>query len=190
MSRPVASWAAAIALGVALLLAGRELPYVNWRALVPPLDRQPLVLRHDAKGDGRFQAPRSGNRSHRGIDLAGPLESPVRAVRSGRVVDARLHRGLGQFVEIRHDGQLRTIYAHLNERYVKRGDRVAQGEVIGTLGKTGNARHAWITPHVHFEMLRDGEPVDPQTLGLRVVAPEGAGGEVELSEDEDASGGN
>ncbi len=179
-------------LGCGLLVGGRELPYVNWRRLAPPLAHQPLVLRHDAKGDGRFQAPRSGNRRHRGVDIVGTLNSPVRAVRSGRVVEAKFHRGLGQYVEIQHDAHLRTLYAHLNERSVAVGDRVTQGAVIGTLGKTGNARSSLITPHVHFEVLRDGKPVDPQTLGLHVIAPAGTGeasGD-ELSEDEDDGAGN
>jgi murein DD-endopeptidase MepM/ murein hydrolase activator NlpD len=46
---------------------------------------------------------------------------------------------------------------------------VRQGEWVGTVGKTGNARHRWITPHLHLEVVKDGHPIDPQSLGLPIV---------------------
>ena len=152
--------------------AAREAAYLNWQAVVPPVDARPLLIRHDAKGDGRFAAPRSGYRQHRGVDLAAEWGSPVRAIRSGTVTRVGLHRGLGRFVEVAHRRDLRSLYAHLNEVDVRVGERVRQGERIGTVGKTGNARHPWITPHVHLEVVRDGEPVDPQMLGLVMVSPQ------------------
>ena len=157
--------------GCGATIAVLEIPYVNWQPVVPPIDARPLVLRQDAKGDGRFQSPRSGHRRHRGIDLAAPLNSPVRAIRSGRVVQVGTHRGLGRFVELEHPAHLHSLYAHLNTVSVEPGARIRQGEVIGTVGKTGNARHPWITPHVHLEVLKDGEPINPQRLGLQVVEP-------------------
>ena len=162
---------------IGLLLAGgvgsaaQELPYLDWRSVVSPLETQPLVIRADAKGDGRFWAPRSGGRRHRGIDILAALKSPVRAIRSGRVVRVGTHRGLGRFVELEHRHHLQTLYAHLDAVLVEAGARVRQGAVIGTVGKTGNARHPWITPHLHVEVWRDGEPMDPQALGLRFVEP-------------------
>lgn len=166
---------AGIALGCGLTVLGFELPYLNWHPVAPPIDERPLVIRQDAKGDGRFLAPRNGRRQHRGIDLAATLNSPVRAIRSGTVVQVGSHRGLGRFVELDHRHALRSLYAHLNEVTVEPGARVKQGEVIGTVGKTGNARHRWIVPHVHLEVLKDGEPMDPQRLGLRVVTAGGEG---------------
>lgn len=157
-----------ILLGCGATLTALELPYFNWRPVVPPIDTRPLVIRQDAKGDGRFQSPRSGNRRHRGIDLVAPIDSPVRAVRSGTVVQVGLHRGLGRFVELQHRRGMSSRYAHLKTVRVEPGRRVRQGAVIGTVGKTGNARHAWITPHVHLEVLQDGAPIDPRTLGLEV----------------------
>lgn len=166
-------------LGVALTTAIGELPYLNWREVAAPVDAQPLTVRHDAKGDGRFAVSRSGNRRHRGIDLAAPLDSPVRAIRSGTVVQVGLHKGLGHVVEVEHrrpfdfaqGRHLRSLYAHLNAVHVAVGDRVRQGQVIGAVGKTGNAKHPWITPHVHLEVRQDGVPIDPQLVGLRVVDP-------------------
>ena len=162
----------AIAACVAVAAAGGtvaalELPYVNWKPVVPPIASEPLVIRRDAKGDGRFEASRNSNRKHRGVDLAGALDTPVRAVRSGRVLEVGNHRGLGRFVVLQHDAGLRTLYAHLNSTSVAEGARIAQGSVIGALGKTGNARSPLITPHVHFEATRDGAVIDPQSLGLQ-----------------------
>jgi len=168
-------WLAGLVLGGGLVAAAYELPYVNWQPVVPPVDAHPLIVRMDAKGDGRFWSPRSGNRRHRGVDLAAPLNSPVRAIRSGTVAETGTHRGLGRFVELEHRGGLRSLYAHLARVQVEPGARVRQGDVIGLVGKTGNARHRWITPHVHLEVWRGGEPVDPAALGLEVTPPRGGG---------------
>jgi murein DD-endopeptidase MepM/ murein hydrolase activator NlpD len=167
-----------------------ELPYVNWHPIVPPLDQVPLAIRQDAKGDGRFLAPRSGGRRHRGVDVAAPLGSPVRAVRSGTVLETGLHRGLGRFVVIEHRSALRSLYAHLHEIQVDAGARVRQGEIVGTVGKTGNAKHPWITPHLHLEVTRRGKPLDPRQLGLALAEPSaGAAQEAESSRPAHADGG-
>ncbi|MBI4343650.1 MAG: M23 family metallopeptidase [Candidatus Omnitrophica bacterium] len=155
-----------VALSCAATFIMLELPYVNWARVAAPVDAQPLIIRRDAKGDGRFGASRSGGRSHRGVDLAAPLESPVRAIRSGRVLEVGSDRGLGQYVALGHGWRLQSLYAHLKTIAVKEGARVKQGEVVGVVGKTGNARHPWITPHVHLEIWRDGAPVNPEAVGL------------------------
>lgn len=178
-----------IALGCGLTVLGFELPYLNWHPVAPPVDERPLVIRQDAKGDGRFLAPRRGRRQHRGIDLVAALNSPVRAIRSGMVVQVGFHRGLGRFVELDHRHALHSLYAHLNEVAVEPGARVRQGGVIGTVGKTGNARHPWIVPHVHLEVWRDGEPIDPQRLGLLVVTSGGEGSSIAAGVSDDAQGG-
>ena len=159
------------ALGTMLTAVIWEVPYINWYPVVAPLEASPLVIRQDAKGDGRFLAPRSGRRRHRGVDLVAALHSPVRAIRSGTVVQIGVHRGLGRFVELEHRQHLHSVYAHLDEVLVEAGARVRQGTQIGTVGKTGNARHRWITPHLHLEVVKDGHPIDPQSLGLPIVDP-------------------
>ena len=161
-------WLIQLALLGGLVWAGVEVSFVNWRTVDAPVDAIPLRLRHDAKGDGGFGAPRSGNRRHGGIDLAAPLESPVRAIRSGWVVTVARHPGRGLYIDLDHGNHLRSRYAHLHGASVEEGARVRQGEVIGAVGKTGNARHRAIVPHVHLEVWRDGERIDPHTLGLRV----------------------
>jgi len=159
-----------LALGLILTFAAVQVPYLNWRSVVPPIDADVLQVRQDAKGDGRFGAPRSGRQRHRGVDLLAPLDSPVRAIRSGIVVQVGIHRGLGRFVEVAHGGGLTSLYAHLATAAVEPGDRVTQGQLLGTVGKTGNARHPWISSHLHLEVARQGEVMDPAALGLRVLA--------------------
>jgi murein DD-endopeptidase MepM/ murein hydrolase activator NlpD len=166
---PAVRGAIALCGAAALLVTVLHAPYVNWRPVAAPLDTDPLVIRRDAKGDGRFLSPRSGNRKHRGVDLAAPLNTPVRAIRSGRIATVGTHRGLGKFIDVEHGGSLTSRYAHLSDTTVRAGQRVRQGEQIGMVGKTGNARHRWITPHLHIEILDRGTPVDPQALGLRIA---------------------
>ena len=170
--------------GAALGGGVQQAPYVNWVEATAPLDHRPLVIRQDAKGDGRFGAPRSGHRRHRGVDVEAPLGSPVRAIRSGRVIASGKHRGLGRYLELEHPGDLHSLYAHLETIAVDVGDRVRQGQLIATVGKTGNARSPLITPHLHLEVLQAGRPLDPATMGLALLEPVG-----EPEESEAADGG-
>ncbi len=156
-------------LGVGLSVGTQHLASLSWRSVHPPLDQNPLVIRHDAKGDGYFGAPRSGNLSHRGVDIEAPLGSAVRAIRSGLVITTGRHRGRGLYVELDHGRGLHSLYAHLHTLDVKTGERVVQGQPLGTVGKTGNARHHAITPHLHLEVSRQGALIDPASLGLVFV---------------------
>lgn len=169
-------------LGASLVVAGQQVGRISWRPVVAPVELAQLVIRQDAKGDGHFGAPRSGHVAHRGVDIEAPLGSPVRAIRSGRVITTGRHRGRGLYLELDHGRGLRSLYAHLQTIEVARGDRVRQGQRIGTVGKTGNARHPLITPHLHLEVSSAGQFVDPSSLGLTLVD--------RLEESSDAIGGN
>jgi hypothetical protein len=86
---------------------------------------------------------------HSGRDLAAPEGTPVVAALSGKVVSSGVAGGYGLAIEIEHDGpRRRTLYGHLSELYVKDGDSVRQGEVIGRVGSTGLSTG----PHLHFEL--------------------------------------
>ncbi len=152
--------------GFVLLLGGLGFGIYAWSfadrvAFLPPLLDQPLTVRQDTHGRGTFGAPRSGRRHHRGVDLIAPVGTPVRAVKGGWVVEARSDRGMGQYVELAHGGGLSTLYAHLQRIDVRRGVHVRQGQPIGLVGKTGNARARDIAAHLHFEVHQNGRPVDP-----------------------------
>jgi len=64
-------------------------------------------------------------------------------------------------VEIRHLEGFTTIYGHLSEIKARKGQFVLRGQLIGLVGKTGNARYPDILPHLHFELRQNGPPVDP-----------------------------
>jgi murein DD-endopeptidase MepM/ murein hydrolase activator NlpD len=116
---------------------------------------------------------------HAGRDLAAPEGTPVVAALSGRVVSSGLAGGYGLAVEIEHDRpRRRTLYGHLSELYVKDGETVRQGEVIGRVGSTGLSTG----PHLHFELRlpQDGGWVatDPGELdpgGTLIAAGSGNG---------------
>ena len=94
---------------------------------------------HPISGDARF---------HSGTDLAAPMGTPVLAAYAGQVVLADLLGGYGLTVALEHNkGTAQTLYAHLSEIFVRSGEVVKQGDVIGRVGSTGNSTG----PHLHFE---------------------------------------
>jgi len=107
---------------------------------------------------------------HSGRDFAAPEGTPVVAALTGRVVSSGDAGGYGLAIEIEHGSPLRrTLYGHLSELYVKPGDSVRQGEVIGRVGSTGLSTG----PHLHFELRlpQDGgwvatDPGDLQPAGV------------------------
>jgi murein DD-endopeptidase MepM/ murein hydrolase activator NlpD len=130
--------------------------------LLSPIEyKVKIVIRSDSMGDGVFASPRNGGRLHQGIDLLAPLGSPVFAARSGVVAAATSSKGMGNFVIIQHPGSIVTIYGHLQDIYAEKNALVRQGELIGSVGKTGNANYRNMQPHLHFELRKNGVPQDP-----------------------------
>lgn len=111
-----------------------------------------IRIRSDGMGDGRFGARRKNGRLHKGVDMLAPMGSPVRAAKSGWALAGENAAGYGKYVKIIHPAGLATFYAHLKEVNFKWIKRVRQGDVIGFVGKSGNANHAVIKPHLHFEV--------------------------------------
>lgn len=129
--------------------------------LCPVKYRGDIVIRADNRGDGIFGADRNGNRVHQGLDLFAGIGIPVLASRSGRVTSATRNHGMGNYVVIRHADKITTIYGHLSKIYVRKGQFVRQGDIIGRVGKTGNANYRDIQPHLHFEIRKQGLAQDP-----------------------------
>jgi murein DD-endopeptidase MepM/ murein hydrolase activator NlpD len=96
-------------------------------------------------------------RRHEGVDIDGNLGEPVLAAADGVVARMEADGAYGRTLLLDHGGGWTTLYAHLNRRIVRPGDRVARGQQIGEVGRTGNARGT----HLHFEIRRDGRPVNP-----------------------------
>ena len=98
---------------------------------------------------------------HRGIDLAFPKGTPIRAVASGTVVLARYgHYSYGNYLVIDHGGGVTTLYAHCSALTVATGQTVSAGQVIARVGSTGNSTGS----HLHLEVKQNGTLVNPRTF--------------------------
>lgn len=106
------------------------------------------LRRHPILGFARF---------HRGVDFAAAWGSPVRAAADGVVAAAGWRGGYGRQVQLVHAGANTTSYSHLSQMVVEPGARVRRGQLIGYVGASGLATG----PHLHFEVVRGGRPVDP-----------------------------
>lgn len=120
-----------------------------------------LPVRNDWRGNGNFGTRRSGHRKHEGIDLLAPLGAPVIAAKGGIAV-ANETKGMGKFVRIKHKNGMMTIYGHLSKICINHVQMVRQGQLIGEVGNTGNARYNGILPHLHFEIRQHGVARDPR----------------------------
>lgn len=123
-----------------------------------------IVVRNDAGGDGDFGSKRRGGRTHSGIDIQAPIGTPVMASKSGLAFRLNVPTGYGKYVLIYHPDGMLTLYAHLSDWNIESGKMVRRGEVIGFVGKTGNAGSRYIEPHIHFEIRKDNVPQDPKNL--------------------------
>ncbi len=145
--------------------------YFNRVDFLSPIDLKTdyIPIRHDSHGQGDFAAPRRGRRVHQGIDILAEINTPVQAVKSGRAYTRIQPRGLGKYIEIIHSDGLVSIYAHLSNFNILSGQKVRQGQIIGFVGRTGNAQYRDIRTHLHFEIRKNGRPVDPLNGYLKPV---------------------
>jgi murein DD-endopeptidase MepM/ murein hydrolase activator NlpD len=103
---------------------------------------------------------------HKGVDFAAPRGMRVFAALPGKVISAGYQSGYGNTVLIQHAGGIQTRYGHLDEVNVAVGDRVASESVLGTVGDSGRSTR----PHLHFEVIRMGHPMNP-TLSFKSQVP-------------------
>lgn len=106
---------------------------------------------------------------HNGIDLIAGQGTPVIATADGVVLEVkRSGKGPGNIVEIGHDGGYRTLYAHLQDIVVRKGERVKAGRKIADVGMSGNS----FAPHLHYEVHRDSLVLDPVNFFFASFSPE------------------
>lgn len=115
----------------------------------------------------RFHPITRRTQPHNGIDYGAPTGTPVWASGDGRVIESGYGRANGNYVFIQHGNNIITRYLHLHTRAVNRGDRVRQGQTIGTVGATGMATG----PHLHYEFLVNGAHRNPRTVDLPEAEP-------------------
>ena len=97
---------------------------------------------------------------HRGIDIANSTNTDIIASAAGVVTFSGYNGSYGNMVLIAHGNGYSTIYAHNHENKVEVGDRVQKGELVAKMGSTGRSTG----PHVHFEIRKGGEPIDPKSM--------------------------
>lgn len=96
-------------------------------------------------------------RYHKGVDLAGPLNSKIMATSDGTVVFVGAKNGYGNYIKISHKNSVTTEYAHLSKFLVKAGDKVKRGDAIGIQGNTGRSTGQ----HLHYEIKVNGVVKNP-----------------------------
>lgn len=143
--------------------AGRKGSYFDMtgRSKVRAFLSSPLAFSRVTSGFAmRFHPIHRTWRAHLGVDFGAPTGTPVRTVGEGQVSFSGWQNGYGNVVHVLHSGNRTTVYAHLHRIDVRRGERVEQGQRIGTVGSTG-----WATgPHLHFEFKMGNQQVDPMKI--------------------------
>ncbi|MBI3304559.1 MAG: peptidoglycan DD-metalloendopeptidase family protein [Deltaproteobacteria bacterium] len=119
----------------------------------------PVPTGEVSSGFGPRPDPLEGDeRFHSGMDIAAPAGSPIKAVAAGSVVFSGRADGYGNLVVIDHGDGLVTRYAHTGASLVSTGQQVAAGQEIALVGTSGRSTG----PHLHFEVHKEGEPIDPE----------------------------
>lgn len=96
--------------------------------------------------------------NHKGMDFAAPTGTPIYAAADGRVIQASYSGNAGNLVIIDHGNGLQTYYMHTHQMFVRTGQTVSKGQNIATVGTTGNSSG----PHLHFQVMLNGTPVNPR----------------------------
>lgn len=126
---------------------------------IQPIANAELDLLVSGYGE-RINPFHKGKYTHPGLDFAAPRGTHVVATAPGRVISTNrtnLQAGYGNYIDVDHGNGFVTRYAHLEEIKVSRGQKVAKGKVIGFVGNSGGS----VAPHLHYEVIRDGEQVNP-----------------------------
>lgn len=132
-----------------------------------PIDR--TKLRSVSSLYGMRKHPRYGTwRKHEGVDLAAPKGTPVYATGNAVVREARWRNGYGNLIELNHGFGYKTRYGHLSKMFVKVGDSVTRGQVIGEVGNTGVSEGA----HLHYEVRFRDNTVNPIHYFNKDMSPE------------------
>jgi murein DD-endopeptidase MepM/ murein hydrolase activator NlpD len=95
---------------------------------------------------------------HTGFDITNSEGTPIQATADGEIVEAGWMDRYGNGIVIDHSHHLETLYAHMSRVKVKVGQKVSRGDILGTMGRTGNATGV----HLHYEVRLNGRPVNPQ----------------------------
>ncbi len=142
---------------------------------------QPVASSAFTSGFGVRSDPfRHSAAMHAGVDLAGPLGTPIYATADGVVSYSGWMRGYGNLIEIAHGKAIETRYGHLSKLLVKNNSRVKRGQLIALMGSTGRSTGS----HLHYEVRIDGRAVNPipfiQSTDHLIALQQRAGDQVAL----------
>jgi murein DD-endopeptidase MepM/ murein hydrolase activator NlpD len=129
---------------------------------INPVEAMRMTSQYGYRTDP-FQGRR---KNHKGLDIAGPVGTPIYATADGIIGRAQWVSGYGKYVEVEHGNAIQTRYGHLSAMNVMSGQRVKQGDIIGFMGSTGRSTGS----HLHYEVRIAGEPVNPNSF-LAPIAP-------------------
>jgi murein DD-endopeptidase MepM/ murein hydrolase activator NlpD len=142
-------------------IPGRRFSKLELAFFLGILFRFPLPKGVISSQYGPRNSPLTGERHfHGGIDIAAPMGTDVYAARDGKVIETGYHQVLGTYCILQHEGGYQTIYAHLKSLLIELNQTVPSGMIIASLGNSGMSTG----PHLHFEIRKNGAPVDPKTL--------------------------
>ena len=106
---------------------------------------------------------------HTGIDFSAPRGTEIYATGDGVIESVTMKKGgYGYHVVINHGYDYKTLYAHMSRFKVKVGERVKRGDVIGYVGSTGTST----APHLHYEVIKNGEKINPMNFFFNDLTPE------------------
>jgi murein DD-endopeptidase MepM/ murein hydrolase activator NlpD len=118
----------------------------------------PVEIMKFSSGYGYRSAPtRGASRNHKGIDIPGPVGTPIYATADGTIGRAQWVGGYGKYVEINHGNAVQTRYGHLSAMNVVPGQRIRKGDILGYMGSTGRSTGS----HLHYEVRIAGEAINP-----------------------------
>ena len=133
--------------------------------------RSPLEFSRISSGFSlaRFHPILNTMRAHKGVDYAAPIGTRIKAAAEGTVDFAGVKGGYGNVIVLQHQNGISTVYGHMSgfAQGMRRGMKVAQGEIIGFVGMTGLATG----PHLHYEFKVNGEQRDPTKIALPTAIP-------------------
>jgi len=129
-------------------------PFLSW-----PLDKDKFWI---SSFFGRRKMDNGKWNFHFGLDLAALTGTPIKAAANGKVLESGMFNGYGKTILLLHNKNYKTRYGHLNRIKVRRGQFVKRGQVIGSVGATGNVRgNGTDASHLHFEVHQNGKQVNP-----------------------------
>ena len=167
---------------VSLNLSGKKLNFFNYKdkygfpqyydengkSTKRTIMKTPISGARLSSGFGKRKHPILGyTKIHRGLDFAAPLGTPIFAAGDGIIEKVGWNGTYGRYIRIRHTGTYKTAYAHLSgyNKNIRIGKRVSQGKTIGYVGSSGRSTG----PHLHYEVLRNNQQVNPMNIKLPAV---------------------